>query len=65
MEFKNVNFSYQSKQTKPLLDNVNMSIKECSKILICGPPESGKSTLFKLLLRSYDTTNGNVINCEC
>lgn len=48
IEFKDVSFKYRV-QAEPTLFNVNLSINEGEKILICGPSGCGKSTLSHLL----------------
>ena len=44
IEFKDFSFQYTA-QKNPTLKNINLSIYEGEKILICGPSGSGKSTL--------------------
>lgn len=44
IEFENFTFRYKS-QTKPTLNNINLTIFEGEKVLILGPSGSGKSTL--------------------
>ena len=44
IEFKDFSFRYTA-QKNPTLKNINLSIYEGEKILICGPSGSGKSTL--------------------
>ena len=44
IEFKDFSFQYTA-QKNPTLKNINLSINEGEKILICGPSGSGKSTL--------------------
>lgn len=48
IEFKNVNFQYNS-QTEPTLKDINLTIHEGEKVCIVGPSGSGKSTLVHLL----------------
>ena len=44
IEFKDFSFQYTA-QKNPTLKNINLSVYEGEKILICGPSGSGKSTL--------------------
>lgn len=57
IEFKNVNFTYDS---VPVLNNLNMTIKGGSTIAILGGTGSGKSTLTLLLQRLYDPQSGSI-----
>lgn len=59
IEFQHVNFEY--KTNAPILRNINLHIKAGETIGVAGPTGGGKSTLVKLLLRFYDTTNGNIL----
>tara|TARA_Y100001968_G_scaffold316140_1_gene343582 strand:- start:5896 stop:7680 length:1785 start_codon:yes stop_codon:yes gene_type:complete len=56
--FKNVDFSYENRET--LFRGLNLNIKAGSTIGIVGPTGSGKSTLIKLLLRLYSINNGEI-----
>ncbi|MBU9712723.1 ABC transporter ATP-binding protein [Evansella tamaricis] len=44
IEFQNYSFKYRT-QVSPTLHDINLSIYEGEKVLICGPSGSGKSTL--------------------
>ena len=44
IEFQNFSFQYYS-QAEPTLKNINLTIYEGEKVLICGPSGSGKSTI--------------------
>lgn len=59
IELKNVSFAYT--QTQPVLNNVNLSIREKEKIAIVGASGAGKSTIFKLIARFYDVDQGEVL----
>ena len=58
--FKNVTFRYP-KTRKDVLTNVTFSITPSNKIAIVGKNGAGKSTIFKLLLRFYDATSGEIL----
>ena len=57
IEFENVSFSY-GRET--LLHNVDFSIMKGEKIAIVGETGAGKSTIAKLILRFYLSTEGDV-----
>lgn len=57
--FDNISFSYLPE--KPLLTNININVESGKKIAIVGPTGCGKTTLINLLMRFYDTTEGNII----
>ncbi|MBP1565866.1 MAG: ABC transporter ATP-binding protein [Oscillospiraceae bacterium] len=59
VRFENVSFSYVPQ--KPLLQNINISITPGQRIAIVGPTGCGKTTLINLLMRFYDTTDGDVV----
>lgn len=54
IEIKNLTFTYPETK-EPMLHEVNLTVKPGEFIGIVGGPGSGKSTLFKLLLRLHDT----------
>ncbi|MET1128276.1 MAG: ABC transporter ATP-binding protein [Thermoproteota archaeon] len=57
--FENVTFSYQP--GKPVLRDVTFKVRPGEKVVIVGPPGSGKSTVLKLLLRLYDPDSGRIL----
>ncbi|MBN9413003.1 MAG: ATP-binding cassette domain-containing protein [Candidatus Paracaedimonas acanthamoebae] len=60
IKYDNVNFSYPSNPNKYILKDISFEIKKGQKIALVGPSGTGKSTLFKLLLRFYDPSVGNL-----
>jgi len=58
--FKNVAFSYPTRQEIQVLKDVNFSAEFGQKIAIVGPSGAGKSTISSLLLRFYDITFGEI-----
>ena len=58
VEFKNVNFSYNSE--KQILSDVSFKLNKGDCIAIVGPSGSGKSTLINLIPRLYDANSGTV-----
>ena len=59
IEFKNVCFSYNKE--KPLIENLNLSVKPGQKVAIVGPTGGGKSTIINLLMRFYDIDEGQIL----
>lgn len=59
IEFKHVSFAYPN-DAKTVLDDINLTIHKGDKIGLFGPSGIGKSTLFRLLLRFYDPTSGEI-----
>ena len=60
IEFKNVSFKYPSAK-KYSLKNVNLKINRGETVAIVGVNGAGKTTFVKLLLRFYDTTQGEIL----
>ena len=58
IEFKNVTFGYPKE--KPILNNFNLKLLPNKKIAIVGKSGQGKSTIFNLLTRVFDTKNGSI-----
>ncbi len=58
IEFKDVTFSYHKNQAN--LSNISFNLKKGETLGIIGPTGSGKSSILKLLLRFYDTDQGEI-----
>ncbi|MHC1723178.1 MAG: ABC transporter ATP-binding protein [Aminipila sp.] len=58
--FENVSFAYAKQAHKPVLDNINITIKSGETIGILGGTGSSKTSLVQLIPRLYDVTNGKV-----
>ena len=58
IEFKNVDFGYDSRQ---VLKNVSFRIPEKTSTAIVGPSGSGKTTIIKLLCGLYQPTSGRIL----
>ena len=61
IEFKDVEFSYNTTAEKPVLEHINLSIKSGETIGIIGGTGSSKSSLVNLISRLYDVTKGSVL----
>ncbi len=59
IKFKNVNFFYN--ENKKILNNISFEIKQGEKVAIIGKMGSGKSTILKLLMKLYDSNEGEII----
>ena len=58
VEMQGVYFSYTPE--KPLIEDLNVSVKAGSKIAIVGPTGCGKTTLINLLMRFYEPQRGKI-----
>ena len=57
IEFKNVNFGYDSRK---VLKDISFKIPEITSTAIVGPSGSGKTTICSLLARFYDPQSGAI-----
>ena len=60
IEFKNVYFKYRKEDPDLILKGLSMKLEPNKKIAIVGTSGGGKSTLFNLLLRYFDTNKGTI-----
>jgi ATP-binding cassette subfamily B protein len=58
VRFEKVDFRY--KEDEPLIENMNMDVKEGHTIAIVGPTGAGKTTLVNLLMRFYEINGGKI-----
>ena len=56
--FDHVSFSYV--RERPLIKDLSISVNEGQRVAIVGPTGCGKTTLINLLMRFYDTTEGDI-----
>ena len=59
IEFKDVSFRYREDE-EYTLKNFNLTIEPNKKVAIVGRSGNGKSTIFNLLLRYFDSTEGDI-----
>ncbi|MFT8342367.1 MAG: ABC transporter ATP-binding protein [Clostridium beijerinckii] len=59
VKFDNVDFSY--KPEEPLIENMNLDVKQGHTIAIVGPTGAGKTTLVNLLMRFYEINSGKIM----
>jgi len=57
--FKDVTFSYT--KNKPVLNKLSLNVEPKDTIAIIGESGSGKTTIFNLITKSYDVTNGKLM----
>jgi ATP-binding cassette, subfamily B, multidrug efflux pump len=57
--FEHVSFEYR--RGEPVLRDLSFKVTAGQKVAIVGPTGSGKSTIIKLLNRSYDVTAGRIL----
>ena len=60
ISFEHVEFSYHKDGSKPILQDINLQIKEGETIGIIGGTGSSKTSLVNLISRLYDVTKGSV-----
>jgi len=73
VEFRNVSFAYHPHPSRlfqpgtgwgedePILQNISFNVKPGQTVAIVGQTGAGKTSLVKLLNRTYDTTQGQVL----
>ena len=60
VKLENVTFFYPSRRATASLRNFTLNVKPGETVALVGPSGAGKSTVFQLLLRFYDPTEGSV-----
>ncbi len=60
LALNNVSFRYPSRPTQAALSHFTLNIQAGETVALVGPSGAGKSTVFQLLLRFYDVSEGEV-----
>jgi ATP-binding cassette subfamily B multidrug efflux pump len=58
VDFIDVSFRYKAEE--PLIENMNIDVKQGHTVAIVGPTGAGKTTLVNLLMRFYEIDGGNI-----
>jgi ATP-binding cassette subfamily B protein len=58
VEFRNVGFAYDSEN---VLQNISFKVKQGQTVALVGQTGAGKTSLVKLINRTYDATNGQIL----
>ncbi|KAI4966488.1 ABC transporter B family member 26, chloroplastic [Hordeum vulgare subsp. vulgare] len=61
IQYANVEFSYPSRPSAPILRRLNLTLNPNEVVAIVGLSGSGKSTIVNLLLQLYEPTNGQIL----
>ncbi len=60
LAFNAVTFSYPLRPESPVLQDLSLSIASGETVALVGPSGAGKTSIFQLLLRFYEASNGTV-----
>jgi len=61
VSFQEIGFSYTGPDGKKVLDDISFDVSAGATVAVVGQTGSGKSTLTKLLNRTYDPTEGRIL----
>lgn len=60
LQFQNVSFTYPSRPHHKVLHDVSFEIFKGETVALVGPSGAGKTTIFNLLMRFYDPSEGQI-----
>jgi ABC-type multidrug transport system fused ATPase/permease subunit len=64
VEFSGISFHYEpgeDEEPKSILENVSFQIPRGSRVALVGPSGAGKSTIFSMIERFYEPTEGEIL----
>uniref|UniRef100_A0A914H121 Uncharacterized protein n=1 Tax=Globodera rostochiensis TaxID=31243 RepID=A0A914H121_GLORO len=61
LEFRSVTFIYPTRPNMTVLNNVSFIVRPGEMVALVGPSGAGKSTVFSLLERFYQPTDGHIL----
>lgn len=61
IELRNVSFVYKKDYDRVVLKNLSLTVPGGSTVAFVGPSGSGKTTIFRLLFRFFDPTDGEIL----
>ena len=61
VEFSHVRFAYPDKPTETIIHDFSVRVQPGQKVAIVGPTGAGKTTLVNLLMRFYETSEGEIL----
>ena len=61
IEFRDVSFRYRTRSQSPVLNRLNLQVRQGQNVAIVGSSGSGKSTIIALLERFYDPSSGSIL----
>jgi ATP-binding cassette, subfamily B, bacterial len=61
VDLQEVTFAYPSRPGRPVIADLSLIIEAGQTVALVGPSGAGKSTIFQLLQRFYDVSDGSVL----